>query len=322
MWIRLGYERMRRIRLYIHPFSHSPINASSIVSSRHFQFTVFSLVLVGIFHDSFRELISFSLSSQISQYRFLIPFISAYFFYTGRKKIFSHGTYSISLGSSIILAGLGLYLLGRQLRTGLDPNDYLSVITPAILIIWIGGFILFYGKPALLQGLFPICFTFFLVPIPNGLTQPAVIFLQRTSIDATDWLLRIAGVPVQKDGITLQFSSLDIEVGEGCSGMRGGLALLVASVVFAKLFIKAPVRQAVLILSVLPITLIKNVTRIGVISLVANYVTGEILLLKFHSYAFPFFGLAIILLAIVVRLLQRGEEQSGPQSIVHSPGRD
>jgi exosortase len=278
------------------------------ISSRNLQFVVFSLILICIFHDFFYQLISFSLSSHISQYRFLIPFISAYFFYTARKKIFSEATYSISLGSSVILAGLGLYLLGREWKTQLDLNDYLCVTTSSVLLIWMGGFILFYGKATLRRGLFPICFSFFLVPIPTGLTEPAIVFLQKSSVDATDWLLRIAGIPVQKDGFVLQFSSLEIEVGEDCSGMRGGLALLVVSVVLGYLFIKAPIRKAVLILSVVPITLIKNVTRIAVISVLANYVTGEILLLKFHSYAFPFFGLAIILLAIVVRVLQKGEQ--------------
>lgn len=284
-----------------------------MTNSRNLQFAAFSFVTLMIFRASLQELISFSLSSELFAYILGIPFVSLYFTYVRKEKIFSNVRYSILAGTLIIIAGLALYLIGKQWKPELTPHDYLSVMTGFALLTWIGGFIFFYGIRTFHAGLFPLCFLFFMVPIPELVLEQLILFLQKVSTEAVAVVFKITGVPVQQDGFVFSLSSLQFVVAKECSGIRSSLYLFMTSLVFGQLFLKTPVRRAILTLSVLPLTIFKNSLRIVTLTLLGNYVNEAILLSTLHRRGgIPFMIIAVILLAFVVRWLRHTEEHASP----------
>lgn len=265
-----------------------------------------------IFRAPLQELISFSLSSELFAYILGIPFVSLYFTYVRKEKMFSNVRYSILAGTLIIIiAGLALYLIGKQWKPELTPHDYLSVMTGSALLIWIGGFIFFYGIRTFHVGLFPLCFLFFMVPIPELVLEQLILFLQKGSTEAVAVVFRITGLPVQQDGFVFSLSSLQFVVAKECSGIRSSLYLFMTSLVFGQLFLKTPVQRAILALLVLPLTIFKNSLRIVTLTLLGNYVNEAILSSTLHRQGgIPFMIIAVILLAFVVRWLRYTEEHA------------
>ena len=78
-----------------------------------------------------------------------------YLIYADREKIFRKSATSAFPGSLLILAGMVFYVLGKTFGIDLQPNDFLSVMTFAAVLSWIGGFILFYGLESFRLALFP-----------------------------------------------------------------------------------------------------------------------------------------------------------------------
>lgn len=284
--------------------------------SRNHQFAAFSLVMLVTFHDPLHKLISFSFSSHLFFYILLIPFVSLYFFCVRKEKIFSNVTYSFPAGGLITLAGIVLYLIEKKIGPLVGPADSLSVMAPSFLLTWVGGFIFFYGIQAFRQALFPLAFLLLMVPIPSVILEQIIVILQKCSAETAGWIFNMTGLPVQKDGFVFSLSQVEIEVAKQCSGIRSSLYLFITSLVFSQLYLKTPTRRALLILSVIPITIFKNGLRIVTLALLGNYVHEAILSSDLHRRGgIPFMIVAVILLSVVVKWLQKTENHTLPVEI-------
>jgi exosortase len=179
-------------------------------------------------------------------------------------------------------------------------------MTLSALTTWVGGFVLFYGLKTFRNAAFPICFLFFMVPIPALFLDQIVVFLQKGSTEVTDWAFRITGVPVERDGFVFSLSKIEFEVAKDCSGMRGSLYLFMTSLVFGQVFLKRPIARAILALSALPIAFFRTGLRIFSIGLLGNYVHEAVL---FHHRRSGILTsvLGVIVLAFVTRWLRRPE---------------
>lgn len=274
-------------------------------------FAAFCLVMLAVFHRPLQELISFSYSSQLFFYILLVPFVSIYFLYAGRKKIFSSVSYSYLSGSLITLTGIILFIIGSKWQLRLSPNDFLAVKTLSALITGIGGFVFFYGIRTFRYAAFPICFLFLMVPIPAVLLDHIVVLLQKGSTEAADGIFTLTTLPVQRDGFVFTLSNLAVEVAEPCSGIRSSLYLLLTSLVMGQFFLKKTTHKILLVLAVVPITIFKNGLRIVTLSLLGNYVHASILSSNLHRRGgIPFMILAVILLSIVTRWIAKSEKRA------------
>ncbi|MFZ5877139.1 MAG: exosortase/archaeosortase family protein [Nitrospirota bacterium] len=286
---------------------------------RHLIFAGFCVATLMVFYEHLATLVVQSLGHDTNDYIPLVPLVSAYFFYTDRNKIFSRTAYSFPVGLGTIIGGTIVHFIGRNQSQWLGQNDYLSVITLSIGIIWIGGFVCCYGLQASRQALFPLLFLFFIVPMPAAVMEGAIAVLQESSAEATSILFALAGVPVLREGFVFHLTGMSIEVADECSGIHSAIALLLCSVVAGKLFLAAGWRRVVLILVVFPIAVMKNGLRIVTLTLLGNYVDPRILSGPLHKQGgVPFFLLAISVLGIVMWLLRRTEKfsDSGKQFAV------
>ena len=181
-------------------------------SPRNIQFTVFSVFVLALFHETLKDLLLFSYSSQLFLYIMFIPLVSAYFLYDKRKKVFSNPSYSVFPGSVVVLTGLIVYIMGKVWRPHFTQTDYLSVMTLSALTIWLGGFIALYGLRTFKKAAFPLCFLFLMIPIPSAVLDQSMVILQKGSAEAADLFFKIAGVPAYREGFVFSLSNQKFEI--------------------------------------------------------------------------------------------------------------
>lgn len=274
-------------------------------------FLLFNCIIVLVYFSPIKNLLDLSIHGLTYSHVLLIPLISGYFVYTDRKKVFKNITYNPVTGIVIITIGVTLYFLAKKYSSFLGENDLLSITTLSALLCWAGGFISFFGLSCIRNAPFPFLFLLIIIPIPQIILEHIVSFFQRFSAEATFLLFKITGIPFIRDGFTFHLAGMSIEVAKECSGIRSGIALIITSLLAGHMFLNTGWKKAVLSLSAIPITIIKNGLRIATLSLLGTYVNPNILSGDLHRQGGkPFFVVALVFLGIVLWILKRSEKKS------------
>jgi exosortase len=215
---------------------------------------------------------------------------------------------SSCIGVSLLATAL---LLGSYARWGMvsGPGDIgLSLSMFALVTWWIGSILLCFGAKTFQSFLFPLCFLFLLVPIPELAVRWIVEFLQQQSAVAARIMFRAAGVPVTQDGIMLSIPGLNIEVARECSSIRSSEILVVTTAVLAHLFLRSWWRKVLLVLAAIPLSVAKNGLRIFTIAELATRVDPEFLNGKLHhNGGVIFLGIGVGVVVVVLWILRQTE---------------
>jgi len=280
---------------------------------RNLIFLILTSVAVWMVYGPLRDLLGSNTHSEYYSHIMLIPLVSAYFFYKDRKGIFFANGHSYALGLVFLLAGIFLYELGRSFGNNLNKNDYTSLMVFATLIFWVGGFIFSYGWDTLRKALFPVVFLFFIIPIPSLLMDQFIYSLQKGSTEVVEVIFKLLGLSFFREEFVFQLAGANIEVAKQCSGIRSTLALFITGILAGHLFLRTGWKKGVLILSLFPITIIKNGIRIVTLTLLGihvdmNFLTGGFL---HKSGGFIFYIPALVLLGGVLWFLRKSEIKKG-----------
>jgi exosortase len=294
------------------PTRNNPMVITRQTTGRNGLFLFFMGLSILIFYSPMRLLVESSLENALYSHIVLIPLVSIYLIFTRRREIFEENNISVIPGIILICSGAVLYFVGRRFTTELVQNDFLSVMTFAAVLCWIGGFILFYGLESSRIAIFPLLFLLFMVPVPEFLMDKVIVLLQICSTEVSYGIFKLTGVPIFREGFTFHLPGLSVEVAKQCGGIRSSLVLFIVSILAGHMFLATRKRKFILSLWVLPITVIKNAIRIVTLSLLAVYVDPRILDSTLHRRGgIPFFIVALSLLGIVLWILRRSEEIGG-----------
>jgi len=282
-----------------------------MMNPRNILFLAFNICLAAVYYGPLKELITVSMRNALYSHIPLIPLVSGYFLFSGRRGLLPGGGYSYVWGLSLVILGIGMYFLAIDQGTNLNRNDYLSLMIFSGVTIWIGGFIFSFGVKSFRANLFPLLFPFFLVPIPTLIVETLILILQIGSTEVSYALFKMTGVPILREGFTFHLSGISIEVAKQCSGIRSTIALFITSTIAGHLFLQTGWKKLLLILCIFPITVVKNGLRIVTLTLLGNYVDVRILGSELHkSGGIPFFVVALVLLAPVLWVLRKSEKES------------
>ncbi len=237
----------------------------------------------------------------------LIPFVTAALIYQNRKSIFSSTQYAIGPGVGVITAGLALFVASR-LPFLSQSADARSWMVGAMVVLWIGGFLLFYGPKAARAALFPLLFLAFTVPIPSILLDGATFCLKVGSTEAVNQLFALTQTTYFREGFVFALPAVTIEIADECSGIRSSIALVLTSLLAGEAFLLTTWTRVLLVMAVLPVAVLKNAVRIVGLTLLAQhvdpgYLTGQL----HHEGGIVFFVLSLAVLAPVLAILRKFE---------------
>lgn len=273
-------------------------------STAYLQFAFLCLVCSAL---SWRPLVgtfALALHDDASTHILLILPISAALIWSERKSQYSRPSGNVAAGVCLIAFGILTAVSTRWL-----PAEFrLSVGMAALVTLWIAVFVLCFGTRRAQSVLFPLCFLFWMVPIPSVALVKIVQLLQRGSAVAAELLFSAFGVPSAREGILLSIPGLNIEVARECSSIRSSLMLLVTTMVLAQVLLRTPWRKILIILFAIPLSVAKNGLRIFAIGMLTTRVDPSFLTGRFHhNGGVVFFLIALGVIFLLLWILRRGE---------------
>jgi exosortase len=184
-----------------------------------------------------------------------------------------------------------------------------------VIMCW-GLFLFCFGGMNFRMNSFALLFLLFMVPLPAGLLDAIIGFLQRGSAEAADALFSAIGIPMFRDGFVFSLSHFTIHVAEECSGIRSFLSLLITSVVAGHWFLKSGWARVGLAVAVVPLAIIKNAFRIVGLALLANYVDKTYITNSalHRTGGIPLFLLSLVILFSLVWLLRKIETRTASKA--------
>lgn len=215
----------------------------------------------------FREGLGFMLTTwngrEEYSHGFLIPFISLFFIWQKKDQL-----ERISFAGS--WAGFAVVLLGVAIMIAGELATLFTVVEYALLVVIAGLVWAFVGWRGLKLVWAPLFILAFMIPLPEFLLRNLSLELQLLSSQMGVSVIRAFGVSVSLEGNVIDLGSYKLQVVDACSGLRYLFPLMTVGFISAYLF-RAPVWQRVIVfLSTIPITVLMNSFRIGVIGVTVD----------------------------------------------------
>jgi exosortase len=211
-------------------------------------------------------------------------------------------------GSILVVAALAA-ITGKL--AGFTPDVQRSIAMLAVALWWIGSFVFCFGVRLARSLVFPLCFLLWIIPFPDFLLDRVVVLLQQGSAASAEFLFRLSGVPLLRDGLTLAIPGVTLEVAKECSSIRSSLLLVVTTMVLAHLFLYSPWRKLVIVAISLPLSVAKNGLRIFVIGVLGTRVDPSYMTGSFHHQGgWIFLAVALVVVFLLIWILRLGEEQT------------
>jgi exosortase len=276
-------------------------------SSRMFA-VLFAATLVICWQPLFR---TFALALRADEYTHLLLIvpISASLIFTERALLTPPFKPAVGLGSAFLVIAILIASCTRWIAA-IPSDTQPSVDVLAIVIWWIGSFVLCFGTRIARSFLFPLCFLFWLVPIPASALDKIIALWQHGSAIAASFLFSALGVPVTQNGIMLSIPGLSLEVAQECSSLRSSLMLVVTSMVLAHLFLRSFWRKTAVVLAAIPLSIAKNGFRIFTIAMLGTRVDPGFLHGDLHRHGgIVFFLVALFVVLLLLWLLNRSEKK-------------
>jgi exosortase len=261
-----------------------------------------------VFRAPLEHLLKFSDNSEYS-YIPVIPFISAFLILARRNGIFRYAKPSPWIGGSVAGGGILLMLVSNVF--GADSIDRIELFALGIVSVWWGLFLLCYGAQAARRAMLPLALLLFMIPAPGSVMNAVIGFLREGSAALSYYLFRAIGVPAVREGMVISLPRLTIEVAPECSGIRSSISLLIVVLAGANLYLRSGWNKVLLVLTLVPLVIVKNAIRIVTLSTLALYVNPSFLNGRLHHQGgILFFSIAAVSLIPIVVVMRRNERQA------------
>jgi exosortase len=271
------------------------------------QFAFLLAVSVAVGWQPLLKTFALALNSGEYTHLLLIVPISLSLILTERTRLKSTIKPGVELGAALLFVAILTACYSRWM-TARHNDVQLSISMLAAVIWWIGSFVFCFGARTARLFLFPLCFLFWMVPIPAPLLNKIIALWQQGSALSASMLFSAFGIPVTQDGIIISIPGLTLEVAQECSSLRSSLMLIVTSMVLAHLFLRSFWRKTAVVVVAIPLSIAKNGLRIFTIAMLGTRVDPGFLHGNLHRRGgIVFFLAALLVVLLLLWLLNRGE---------------
>ncbi|MFZ0860884.1 MAG: exosortase A [Candidatus Sulfotelmatobacter sp.] len=221
---------------------------------------------------------------------FFVPLFSGFVIWQERDRLARTTPKPSWAGIIVLLAGLGLVVVGR-----LGAELFLD--RSSLLLILAGVVILFLGWNLFRAMLFPWAFLLLMIPIPTIVFNQITFPLQLLASKVAAAVLPVLGVPILREGNVINLPSMALEVAEACSGIRSLMSLVTLAIIYGYLMEKRLWVRWLLAVAAVPITVAANDVRIIGTGLLVQYWDPEMAEGYFHaSWGWIIFVVSLIML--------------------------
>ena len=220
-------------------------------------------LMVLTFYDGLELMVKYWEREEYS-HGYILPFVAMFFIWQKAPELAATPFTRSWYGVLLVLFGLAVYLLG-ELAT------LYTVVQYGFLITLAGVALSLMGWPGFRIILLPSFVLFFMVPLPNFLYNNLSATLQLVSSTIGVDVIRMFGISVFLEGNVIDLGAYKLQVVEACDGLRYLFPLMALGYIMVYLF-KAPLwKKVIIFLSTIPITVLMNSFRIGVIGVLVEH---------------------------------------------------
>jgi len=223
---------------------------------------VVATILGYLYADSLRFLWDAWLEDNNSHGLF-IPLICLYLIWLRWDQVYGRESYGAWWGLLLIAVGLFVYVVGEFAAMH-------AVVHVSLWIVLVGLLACVIGVSGIRALVFPLTYLLAAIPPPVFLQYELSSRLQLWSSELGVGFLHAVGATAYREGNVIDLGTSQLQVVEACSGLRYLFPLLALTFLTVYLY-RAPLwKRAVLVASSIPISILLNGFRIGVIGLLVG----------------------------------------------------
>ena len=253
--------------LHHHPVSDPFLAKHFLMTSKlplFFSAALAIALLAYLFFDSLAFLFDQWVGSEDYSHGLFVPLISLFLIWQARHRIAVAGIEPSWWGLSLTAAGLLLYVIGEFATLYVLQHISLWIVIVGLVIALIGV----RGAKAIA---FPLVYLLTSIPLPTFLYAGLSSQLQLWSSALGVGFLQLVGVTAFRDGNVIDLGPVQLQVVEACSGIRYLLPLASLALLCAYLFKDRMWKRVLLVLSSIPISILVNGFRIGMIGVLIEW---------------------------------------------------
>jgi exosortase D (VPLPA-CTERM-specific) len=225
-------------------------------------FAISFLLLLILYRDSLTILLTWWESPEYS-HGYMIPVVALFLLWqriNDLPAVMQRGSWT---GLGALIVGLAFYVLGVLSNT--------STLAQYGFLLSIFGIALAFIGPQAMRLIWVVPFyLIFMIPLPGFFYTSLSSHMQLLSSEIGVAIIRLFGISVYLEGNVIDLGAMKLQVAEACSGMRYLFPLLSFGFLIAYLY-RGPLWQRIfLFISTIPITILMNSFRIGVIGVTVD----------------------------------------------------
>ncbi len=197
-------------------------------------------------------------------YAYIIPFITLFLIWQRSDQLQNISFTGSWLGFMVVVFGVLLFFLGQLSALHIFIQYALLVVITGLVLSFTGlrGFKLIWV---------PLLLLVFIIPLPGFIYEGLSNDLQLISSSIGVWVIRLFNISVFLEGNVIDLGGYRLQVVEACSGLRYLFPLMTLGFIAAYFFKGSFWKRCVIFLSTIPITVLMNSFRIGMIGVLVEY---------------------------------------------------
>lgn len=221
-------------------------------------------ILVFTFHGSVIRMSDAWFEREEYSHGILIPFIAAFLIWQRWPQL-------ARLEMSGSWFGFVLVALGMALKEIGDVGTFYILQQYALLIVLYGFVLALIGWRSFRLILVPLLILFFMIPLPEFVLQKFSTQLQLISSQIGVAVIRLFGISVAVEGNVIDLGVYKLQVAEACDGLRYLFPLMTLGFIMAYFYKTALWKRLLLFASTVPLTVLMNSLRIGIIGVTVEH---------------------------------------------------